>query len=528
MALRVTQQSQTTLALTNLTESLLKRTELQKQVASGRRISNISDDPLAARSGMVNQSTLEQIEQYIRNIKSADGQLTMAESALQDVNTHLLSAHSIALDGAQDTSSKESRSAAGLQIQQILESMMNLANSKYEGNYIFAGHNNTVTPFQRVNNVVNYTGDDGTLLTNIDDGIQVAANITGGEAFNVLTAKVSGRDLNPLISFGGVGVDSTRVSALNRGEGIQAGSIKITYGPAASRSTVTLDLSKAASLADVRDMIQNATGNNVTAAVNVANGLTLTDTSFDAVEMTVEAIHSNTTAGDLGILGTSVAGVLIGTDLNPEVETGTHVSLLRNGGAAVDLIGGLAVTNGSENDTLDFSTAKTVLDLLNVINLSSANLQAEINDTGTGINIASTTSGTTLTINENTGTTAVDFGVEETTGVTSDSIFSALINLANALNSDDTSQISQAGGEIKDRIDDLISRRGEIGVRIQRLNVAENRHLDEEITVQNLLSEAVDADLAEVLTKLSTEEVIFNAILRSIASTFQPSLMEFL
>jgi flagellin-like hook-associated protein FlgL len=80
-------------------------------------------------------------------------------------------------------------------------------------------------------------------------------------------------------------------------------------------------------------------------------------------------------------------------------------------GEDLDLTSGLQIRNGANTYTVDVSAASTVEELLNVLNGSGADILAEINASGTGINIRSRLSGADLMIGENGGTTATQLGV---------------------------------------------------------------------------------------------------------------------
>jgi flagellin-like hook-associated protein FlgL len=84
-------------------------------------------------------------------------------------------------------------------------------------------------------------------------------------------------------------------------------------------------------------------------------------------------------------------------------------------GEELDLTSGLQIHNGDDTLNIDISGAKTVEDLLNILNGAGANILAEINESQTGINIRSRLSGADLTIGENGGTTATQLGVRSLT-----------------------------------------------------------------------------------------------------------------
>lgn len=87
-------------------------------------------------------------------------------------------------------------------------------------------------------------------------------------------------------------------------------------------------------------------------------------------------------------------------------------------GEPFDRDSGLQITNGGQTYSISFHDAETIEDLLNTLNGSPANVYAQINASGTGIDIRSRLSGSDFRIGENGGTTATQLGLRTLTGET--------------------------------------------------------------------------------------------------------------
>lgn len=140
--------------------------------------------------------------------------------------------------------------------------------------------------------------------------------------------------------------------------------------------------------------------NGVSSAAQVAAAITTEGTFHAAIDY--RDATSTTQAGD-----------------NPVNIANFALATTGGSGTPLDTTSGLILKNGPDSVTLDISTAETVEDLLNLINGSRLGLAAEINSTGTGINVRSRLSGANLTIGENGGTTATQLGIRTYTGATS-------------------------------------------------------------------------------------------------------------
>lgn len=105
-------------------------------------------------------------------------------------------------------------------------------------------------------------------------------------------------------------------------------------------------------------------------------------------------------------------------------------------------------------------------------------------------------------------------------------IFKVLDNIIGDLN---------AGNSAKDRIadldaqvDNILAERASLGARMNRLELISERLGNENLNVQTLMAENEDADVAEVITNLKTQENVHRAALGAGARIIQPSLLDFL
>ncbi|OEF99500.1 flagellar biosynthesis protein FlgL [Vulcanibacillus modesticaldus] len=115
-------------------------------------------------------------------------------------------------------------------------------------------------------------------------------------------------------------------------------------------------------------------------------------------------------------------------------------------------------------------------------------------------------------------------------GEASDStnVFRVMENLKNALYSNDQDGINQALSDIDTRLDLIQTRFAEIGARSNRIELISKRLESESINLTQLLSKTEDADMAELMINIKTEENIYQASLSTGARIIQPSLIDFL
>lgn len=81
---------------------------------------------------------------------------------------------------------------------------------------------------------------------------------------------------------------------------------------------------------------------------------------------------------------------------------------------------------------------------------------------------------------------------------------------------------------IDGRINQLLKVSSEVGARTNRVESAENRMFDNTLQLKSMLASITDIDMAEAITKLKSEESVYQASLSASAKIIQPSLMDFL
>ncbi|MDA1212415.1 MAG: flagellar filament capping protein FliD [Planctomycetota bacterium] len=164
----------------------------------------------------------------------------------------------------------------------------------------------------------------------------------------------------------------TLLGALNNGNGAQRGKIRITDRSGASAD---IDLSKAYTVTDVLNAINDAEAISVTATVE--NGhFVLTDTSGStSSNLIVANLSGGKTADDLGIKQSVAANTLAGSDVY-SLSSNFKLSLLNdgNGMRLIDNVVDLRVTakDGTEID-IDLNAAVTIGEVVDAINNHETN-----------------------------------------------------------------------------------------------------------------------------------------------------------
>jgi len=193
-----------------------QQTALQ-QMSTGRSVNNLSDNPAAAASLVGNDALSSENDQFLSNISDVQGKLQTADSALNNATQVLTTAITVGTEGANGTMSVADRQALAQQVQGLQQQMLGIANTAYEGTYVFAGTNVGVQPFAQDASSpsgVQYNGNSNVTSVQTGEGQSVQTNVAGSQLFlnssgSVFTA------LNDL------------ANALSSGTGIEAANTEV-------------------------------------------------------------------------------------------------------------------------------------------------------------------------------------------------------------------------------------------------------------------------------------------------------------
>lgn len=506
MVMRVTNQAQQANALRNLFRITEQQFLANQRIASGKRILSPSDDPLGLRDVLNLRTGINRSEQFNRNLTFNRLFINSADAALSSVGTSLTRAHELAIGSLDSINTTADREAAARELDQIINSVFQSANTKVKGRFLFAGTSLTPEPFQQNTGGVGalYTGDTNQLNLEIADGLTVPITRPGSDVF--------GTDLNPAVTA------TTDLADLNGGTGVSLGSISITDREG---NNAVVNLAGATTINDVITAI-NGAGLNVTASINSANnGLLLTDTSATVTgALTVAESGGGTTAQELGILGQR-DGNLVGQDLDP-ILTGTTQIADLNGGNGLTL-GQVQVNNGSFSGIVNLGAATTINDVLNAFTTADPNLDANINAQGNGLDVVSNNPNTTAVITEVPGGNTAS-----ALGIGGDNVFVALGTLRQALERDDTEGIQASLDLLVRSRDGLSDVRADYSAVARTLDQTETLNSADVVSQNEQLSEIEDADFVQEAANLAALETALQATLATTARVLQPTLMDFL
>ncbi len=148
MSTRVTFSQITTNVQAEINKNYARLDKLQTSLASGKRITRPSDDPVAILSSLSIRTDLSQTGQFKRNIDDGRAMMATIDSTLMTQNNLYQAARERALYGANDTQGAQERTFIGREVRVMLDQMVAMANTSFKGDFIFSGGNTQVPPYE--------------------------------------------------------------------------------------------------------------------------------------------------------------------------------------------------------------------------------------------------------------------------------------------------------------------------------------------------------------------------------------------
>lgn len=175
--MRITQQMLSSNTTSQLQQNLSRYEKANEQVSTGKRINRPSDDPIGVQKSLKLASQLADNEQYERNTDYALSWMETTDQALNSISNALQRANELGLQASNGTNSPEDQQTIAKEIEQLRDEIQDIANTKFDGKYIFNGQK-TDQPLQVAANG-DLTYDNQSMLQRMSSSNAIEMNVTG-------------------------------------------------------------------------------------------------------------------------------------------------------------------------------------------------------------------------------------------------------------------------------------------------------------------------------------------------------------
>ncbi len=174
--------------------------KLQQGLGDGRAIHAPSDDPVQAHQAMWFREQIRGNTQYQRNVDGVLSTLSAGELALSQIQDVLGEVSTLQTSGSDDSIGGEGRKALASRLDQIVQNLAELGNTRYAGLYLFGGRATLSAPLQirrdaggKVTGVDLNPASTGGIKRAVGTDVILKVNVVaedvfgkGGEAFKTL------------------------------------------------------------------------------------------------------------------------------------------------------------------------------------------------------------------------------------------------------------------------------------------------------------------------------------------------------
>lgn len=193
MQIRTTTLGTQTTMMNYISSGQSRYYQLSEEAASGKKLTKPSDDPSGAKNVINTNTRLNQLSNYTDNMKLAQNELDVLDDTMSSLTTAMQNAIDLSTQAANGSYSQKDLNNIKIQIDQTIQNMVDLANTQYNGNYIFSGTSTGTQAYTLTKDAagnitdITYNGTPSTgqyqRNVTISDGISVGINTTGDQVF---------------------------------------------------------------------------------------------------------------------------------------------------------------------------------------------------------------------------------------------------------------------------------------------------------------------------------------------------------
>ncbi|MHB1699688.1 MAG: flagellin N-terminal helical domain-containing protein [Acidobacteriaceae bacterium] len=189
----------------SLDQTTATEQQLTTELSSGVRVTSLSTDPVAAGQSSVLSAEISAQDTFVQTAASAQGLLQTTDSALGSAVTQLTTAISLGVSGNQGSLNAAEVKSIAQQLIALRSNVLSLANTTYQGKYIFAGSQGGTQPFTlntaATPATTTYTGDSAVQTIQTPSGQTTQLNLPGNAVFSATGADVFGALSNLIADF---------------------------------------------------------------------------------------------------------------------------------------------------------------------------------------------------------------------------------------------------------------------------------------------------------------------------------------
>jgi flagellar hook-associated protein 3 FlgL len=495
-----------------MNHTLSELMELNQKASSQKKINRPSDDPVGMSKILSSRDNMRAYTRYQDNIDTAKGWLGLADENLVQANTLVTRLKEIAEQAATGTMSADNREEVSYEARQLFRQLINIGNTTYENKHIFGGHKVEEPAFEETlwmttndsavaSSTFSIAGstektilvrflEDGTVNNGVND-LDYEYSTDGGKTFTTATLGASSNTLD----LGGV--------QLSLEDGVAVTAYDSNVPGSANNGTWMWVRPTARYMGDDSDTIDVETlvDPNDEGLATSAVG------TFDR-NVVVRIDEDSNLASNISYSYSLDGGINWTTGQSkPADGTASSASIVIPGGYLVlGSSGGNNVYSGDQFVVHPY-TAKIEVEI-------SPNAYVQVNESGKDIfgGVYGEGSNASVVFPDNV----------------SKNMFDSVGRLIGYLETNNQAGIQEALEDMRESSQHILNRAARIGARENRLEVSESMLETLKFNEDERLSHTEDVDITELMTKLASQEIAYQTIMRSSSNIMRMSLVNYL
>ncbi|HDO1331232.1 TPA: flagellar hook-associated protein FlgL [Aeromonas veronii] len=170
-----------------------------QQLQTGNKFQTAGEDPAGMSQKMALTKEIDLFKQYSVNGSLLENSLGHEETVLTSINNAMLSAQTLIQKSNNGSISMDDRKAIASELEGLQQQMFDLMNSKNSsGEFIFGGNQSKTQPYIKDSSgKYVYQGDPGQRNIQVSPTVQIAANDSGQDLFEIVATRRTASALTP-------------------------------------------------------------------------------------------------------------------------------------------------------------------------------------------------------------------------------------------------------------------------------------------------------------------------------------------
>ena len=190
--MRITNNMLSSQLMLNLNRNAQQMNNTQNQLATGMKINKPSDDPVGITYSLRYRAELSSNEQYQKNVDTAVSWLDYNDTVLNQAGEVVQRLRELTVQASTGSNPQSALDSINEEVSQLKEQLIDIANSKLNGKYIFNGQKYDTKPYVFSKNadgssdttaVDQLKTDTGNINYIVGEAVQLPINVTGNEVF---------------------------------------------------------------------------------------------------------------------------------------------------------------------------------------------------------------------------------------------------------------------------------------------------------------------------------------------------------